>query len=93
MVQASGLKAVYDISQPLGKRLVSLEVGGRIVDDNRIYTVATNSFLAQGGDLYETFLKTEQEDSGILLSDLLMNYLKERKTANLPIPGRLIPIK
>jgi len=93
MVQASGLKAVYDISRPLGKRLVSLEVGGRIVDDNRIYTVATNSFLAQGGDLYGTFLKTEQEDSGILLSDLLMNYLKEKKTVTLPPPGRLVPVK
>jgi len=93
MVQASGLKAVYDISRPLGKRLVSLEIGGQPVDDNRIYTVATNSFLAEGGDLYETFLETEQEDSGILLSDLLMNYLRERKTAGLPIPGRLIPVK
>lgn len=93
MVQASGLKAVYDLSRPLGSRLVSLEIGGRPVDEKKIYSVATNSFLAQGGDLYETFLKTEQEDSGILLSDLLMNYLKEKGSAELPTPGRLMPVK
>ena len=93
MVQASGLKAVYDLSRPRGSRLVSLEIGGRPVDEKKIYSVATNSFLAQGGDLYETFLKTEQEDSGILLSDLLMNYLKEKGSAELPTPGRLMPVK
>ncbi len=92
MVQVSGLKASYDLSRPLGKRLVSIEVGGKTVDDNRIYLVATSSFLAQGGDLYETFLKAEQNDSGILLADLLMNYLEEKGSVELPTAGRLIPL-
>lgn len=47
MIQVSGLKAVYDMSKPVGKR--------------KTYKIATNSFVAQGGDLYQTILDTKQE--------------------------------
>lgn len=92
MIQVSGLKAVYDMARPVSKRLVSVEIGGVPVDDKRVYSVATNSFVAQGGDLYQTFLRTEQKDSGVLLSDLLMDYLKEKGSAGLPRPGRMVPV-
>jgi len=36
MIQASGLKVVYDLTRPAGKRLASLAVGGRPVEDARV---------------------------------------------------------
>ncbi len=55
-IQVSGLVAIIDLEQPIGQRLPSLEVAGAPVDHNRVYRVATNSFLAEGGDLYLTFV-------------------------------------
>ena len=55
MVQVSGLKAHYDLRRPPRSRLISLEIDGRPADDHRRYRVATNSFLAEGGDGYNAF--------------------------------------
>ena len=94
MIQVSGLKAIYDLKRPIGQRLVSLEIGGKTAEDYNIYRVATHSFIAQGGDLYQTFLKTKQTDGGGLLSEVVMAYLKDKKVIqDLPQAGRLIPVK
>ncbi len=94
MIQVSGLTAKYDLSKPIGQRLVSLEIGGKTADDAKVYRVATNSFIAQGGDLYQTFLATKQTDAGGLLSEVVMKYLQEKKVVeSLPKAGRLIPAK
>jgi 2',3'-cyclic-nucleotide 2'-phosphodiesterase (5'-nucleotidase family) len=92
LVQASGLRATYDLKRPAGQRLVELRVGDEAVGDARVYRVATNSFLAQGGDLYQTFLKAKKVDDGkVLLSDLVMEYLRAKKSIGAPEPGRLVP--
>jgi len=92
MVQVSGLRASYDLALPPGRRLVSLEVAGAPVDEARRYRVATNSFLAQGGDLYTTFLQGEKTvDGGELLSDVVIRHLRGRRTVGPPAPGRLVP--
>ena len=52
MVQVSGSRARYDLASARGARVVELDVGGRPVADARTYRVATNSFLAEGGDGY-----------------------------------------
>jgi 2',3'-cyclic-nucleotide 2'-phosphodiesterase (5'-nucleotidase family) len=91
MVQVSGLRAVYDLKRSNGARLIELQIGGNNVDEAKFYRVATNSFLAQGGDLYETFLKTKQTMHGELLSEVVMKYLRERKEIHQPKMERLIP--
>ncbi len=92
LVQVSGLRATYDLKRPAGQRLVDLRVGDEAVGDARVYRVATNSFMAQGGDLYQTFLKAKKLDDGkVLLSDLVMEYLRAKKSIGAPEPGRLVP--
>ena len=92
MIQVSGLRAVYDLARPPGKRLVSVEIGGRPLDDSKVYRVSTNSFVAQGGDLYQTFLQGKMtSDSGVLLSDLLIGYLRKHRRVSPPPSGRLVP--
>jgi 2',3'-cyclic-nucleotide 2'-phosphodiesterase (5'-nucleotidase family) len=93
MIQVSGLRATYDLSRPPGQRLVSLEIAGAPADDGRRYRVATNSFLAQGGDLYTTFLQgAKAADGGELLSEVVMRYLRSRGEVGPPASGRLVPL-
>jgi 2',3'-cyclic-nucleotide 2'-phosphodiesterase (5'-nucleotidase family) len=67
LIQVSGLRAAYDMTRPIGQRLVELRIAGGLAEDKRVYRVATSSFLAQGGDLYQTFLQTKQKDTGTAL--------------------------
>ena len=92
MMQVSGIKVTYDLSRPVGSRLVAAEVAGRPLEESRTYTVATNSFLAQGGDLYTTFLEgSDVKDGQVLLSDIVLAHLKKAGTVKVPPAGRLLP--
>ena len=92
LVQVSGLRATYDLSRPIRQRLVELQIGNRPAENQRAYRVATNSFLAQGGDLYQTFLRTKQSDSTKSLSDVVIDYFKMHGEIQPPKLGRLVPV-
>jgi len=53
--QVSGLMFSYDPSAPPGKRVREIRIAGRPVESDREYAVATNDFLAVGGDGYKAF--------------------------------------
>ena len=51
-LQVSGLSFVFDPARPAGQRVVRVLVGGQPLDPERRYTLATNSYTAEGGDGY-----------------------------------------
>ena len=51
-LQVSGLGFVFDPARPAGQRVVRVLVGGQPLDPERRYTLATNSYTAEGGDGY-----------------------------------------
>ena len=61
-LQVAGMSVVYDLSQPVGSRVISLALAddtaiiedGEVVEGAPTVTVVTNSFTAGGGDGYET---------------------------------------
>lgn len=59
MLQVSGLEIEFDSRRPVGKRVRSVRVNGRVLDPKASYTVGTLEILAQGGDLYTQFEDAE----------------------------------
>ncbi len=53
--QVSGLSFVYNPLEPPGRRVKEILVGGSPLVSGREYVVATNDFLAAGGDGYRAF--------------------------------------
>ncbi|NNG04468.1 MAG: bifunctional metallophosphatase/5'-nucleotidase [Inquilinus sp.] len=53
--QVSGLAFSFDASKPAGSRVTSVTVGGRALSPNAVYRVATNDYMAGGGDGYTAF--------------------------------------
>lgn len=53
--QISGIAFIYSRSAPAGKRVREISIHGRPVEMSKEYTVATNDFLAAGGDGYKVF--------------------------------------
>lgn len=93
MMQVSGLTAWYDMSKPIGQKLVKLNIGNEPVNDDKIYKIATNSFVAEGGDLYMTFRDLKKTISEAPFSSYVMEYFKNKKIVDAPIMNRLIPIQ
>ncbi|MEZ5308632.1 MAG: 5'-nucleotidase C-terminal domain-containing protein [Pyrinomonadaceae bacterium] len=56
--QVSGMSFKFDASRPAGSRVTEIMVGGKPVDDKKLYTLATSDFLvSRGGDGYTMFAK------------------------------------
>ncbi|HEY3186842.1 MAG TPA: 5'-nucleotidase C-terminal domain-containing protein [Solirubrobacteraceae bacterium] len=48
LLATGGARAVYDADRPPGERVVSVEVGGAVLDPRRAYGVACSEMLALG---------------------------------------------
>jgi 5'-nucleotidase len=56
--QVSGIRYAFDTSRPPGKRITSITVKGKPLDDQVTYTLATTSYVAiDAGDGYDMFRK------------------------------------
>lgn len=53
--QVAGLTFTYSSSAPKGSRIREILIAGKPLDPGREYSVATNDFLAVGGDGYRSF--------------------------------------
>lgn len=53
--QVSGLSFTYDPKAPSGSRVREVVVGGKPLEEEREYVVATTDFLVAGGDGYRVF--------------------------------------
>ena len=92
MIQVSGLRAVLDLERAIGERLVELDIDGEPVQMDRHYVVATNSFLAEGGDLYTTFngLEWIKHDQRTLAEVVIAHLEALDGVVPLPEGGRLV---
>lgn len=89
ILQVSGLRVEYDLTKPAGERVVKAEVAGRPLAGYRRYRVATNDFLAAGGDAFPAF-----RDAGNIryeddLRDLFSAYLKKHSPVQPGVEGRM----
>ncbi len=78
-LQVSGLAVTYDLAQPPGARVREATVGGRPLEPTRRYTVATDVFVADGGDGFTMFTDARDRiERQTPLRDLLLNALRAR---------------
>jgi 5'-nucleotidase/UDP-sugar diphosphatase len=91
--QVSGLKLRADLSQPVGARVLSVEIGGKPVEETATYRLATSDFLARGGDGYSALAGAEVlvgDTDARLLTDVVIEHLAARKTVGATIEGRIL---
>ncbi|NLL81863.1 MAG: LysM peptidoglycan-binding domain-containing protein [Tissierellia bacterium] len=60
-----------------GARIKDVRIGGEAIDLDKVYTVATNDFLAAGGDTYYLLKNLESYNTYVALEDALVNYTEE----------------
>lgn len=94
----AGLRFTWDSTRPVGQRVVSAEVlyrdGFRAIRKTSTYHVATNNFLAGGGDGYLVF--QEAQDVVILAfvdAEVLAEYLQVHSPTGPEVEGRIVERK
>ncbi|MGO0060197.1 bifunctional metallophosphatase/5'-nucleotidase [Brevibacillus fluminis] len=90
--QISGMSFTYDKTQPAGQRVVEVLVGGKPLDEKKTYKVATNDFIAVGGDGYETMNKPSF-NTGLTLYSVIEEAITKEKTISPKVENRIVEVK
>jgi 2',3'-cyclic-nucleotide 2'-phosphodiesterase (5'-nucleotidase family) len=92
-LQVSGLRLTYDPALPPGRRVVALSVAGRPLDPEATYTLATNEYLAAGGDGFDMLAGA---DSPVYryavrpLTDVIIDYITAKGTVAPQLERRIV---
>jgi 2',3'-cyclic-nucleotide 2'-phosphodiesterase (5'-nucleotidase family) len=91
--QVSGLSFEYEPAKPAGSRIAWVKVGGQPIDPKKIYRLATNDFMASGGDGYRMLRNAKQllnERDAKLNANNVMAYIVETGKVTTGVEGRII---
>lgn len=92
-LQTSGLTYSFDPSKPAGSRIVEVKINGEVLEAEKVYSVATNDFIAAGGDGY-VWLKEGKLliNTGEYLSQVVADYIRAGKTIA-DVEDRIVVVK
>jgi len=90
MLQVSGLKFKYDRNKKENERVVKITVGNKPLNPKRYYKVATNSFVAKGGDDFNIFKQGKEiVDTGIIDRDAQLLFVKKYSPLKAQLESRM----
>ena len=90
--QVSGLTFTADLMRPVGQRVDNIMIGGKPLDPAASYTLATNDYMAGGGDGYvalEAGTPLLGARDGKLMANDVMAYIAAQKTVAPKVEGRI----
>jgi len=90
--QISGIRVKVNLKNPPGKRVVEVTLtDGTPLDPNKVYKVATNDFMAAGGDGYTAFKNALSVKivTGNYMRDDLVSYIKANPKVYKEVDGRI----
>ena len=88
----SNMTVEVDLKKPAGERVVSVSVGGAQLDPAKIYTLATNDYMAGGGDGYASFAGAKNlidPVSAQLMASQVIDYVAAKGTISPKVEGRI----
>ncbi|MEW6556406.1 MAG: 5'-nucleotidase C-terminal domain-containing protein [Elusimicrobiota bacterium] len=93
MLQVAGLKFKYDRNRKAADKVVEITVRNQPINPKKYYKVATNSFVAKGGDGFDTFKKGKEiRDTGIIDRDAQIQFVKSYSPIKAQLESRIVNI-
>lgn len=88
----SGMTLKADLTAPAGSRIKAVMIGGAALDPAKTYTLATNDFMARGGDGYGMFKDVPRIlgalDAKLMANDV-MAYIRKMGEVAPKVEGRI----
>lgn len=91
--QVSGMTIVYDPRAKPGERVRSVLIGGKPLEREAYYRLATNDYVSRGGDGYTMLAGAEALTDPrftTLIADMAIDYVLARKVIAPKIEGRMV---
>jgi len=91
-LQVSGLSYTFDAKAAKGERVTAVEVKGIPIDPESIYIVATNNYIANGGDDFKVLKGVKRlvdASGGTLMATMVMDYIQSQGTVAPKVGGRI----
>ncbi len=91
--QVSGLVVEVDPKEPVGSRVKSVMVNGQPLDPAKTYKLATNDFMARGGDGYRAFADAKQlvdVSASQLMASQVSDYVTTAGKVSPKVEGRVV---
>lgn len=93
-LHVAGMQVVFDSKAEPGKRVVSMKIDGKEVENDKMYKAATNNFTAKGGDGFEALGKAHEEgrvsEPGFSDWENFAGHLKSLGKVNEGLEGRVV---
>lgn len=93
LAPSAGLTYRYDLSRPMGDRVLDLMLDGKPLDPAASYRVTTNNFLAQGGDSFSLLAKQREAVIGGVDLDAMEAWLEAVPLRAVPSEDRAVEVK
>lgn len=90
ILQVSGMNVQYDMTRPVGSRITNVHVSGMALEPGKTYRVASNDFLAAGGDQYSTFKDGKNVVYGSTLREIVAAYLTRHSPVHPEVQKRVV---
>ncbi|QTL97070.1 LysM peptidoglycan-binding domain-containing protein [Iocasia frigidifontis] len=90
--QVSGIKIIFTQDNTSQNRVLKVWINDLLLEEEKYYLVATNDFLAAGGDGFETFKKAKTIQEGERLDQIFIKYIREKEIIKSKVTGRIIPV-
>lgn len=84
-----GMTYAIDTSKPEGQRVHSITIQGKPLDPKREYVMATNDFMAAGGDEYVMFKDYPIANEFPALDEALISYIQKLGNVQVKSEGRI----
>ncbi|SDZ15529.1 5'-nucleotidase C-terminal domain-containing protein [Tindallia californiensis] len=88
----SGMTYTIDPNQPEGQRISDVTIGGESLGMDVEYVMATNDFLAAGGDEMTMFVEAFTITDFVSMDEAFMDYLTERGEVAPEVEGRITTV-
>jgi len=88
----AGMTYKFDPNQPVGARLLEVKVNGVVIDTAKMYTFATNDFIAAGGDGYDMLGDDDIIGEFPGLDEVVISYIGANGMESAKVDGRVIAL-
>ena len=96
MLSVSGITYSYDTSKGDGNYVSDVKIGGKLLDENKTYSIAVNSFIFSQFKKFFTDIAGAPKDykaSGIIDRDAIIDYVEKVKEIKQGVEKRITEIK
>lgn len=79
LAQVSGMRYLFNINNPVGKRVEYIEVKGKMIDPTATYSVATNEFLINAFPMFGINISNIQVFEDLTEFEVVLNYVMAKE--------------